>query len=149
MTSLVLLEYDQAGIKQPSRSAVAAATQLGEAHGLVVGKDIQGTAEAAAKLPGLSKVLVADAAEYEHPLAEPIAALMVELAPSYSHLFAAATALSLQRGVVPPTINQETPDPDCDLDYVPNMAREIPVRAAISNSFGFGGQNASLVLTRH
>jgi 3-oxoacyl-[acyl-carrier-protein] synthase II len=63
-------------------------------------------------------------------------------------LEAAATALSLQRGVIPPTINQETPDPDCDLDYVPNTAREIPVRTAISNSFGFGGQNASLVMTR-
>jgi 3-oxoacyl-[acyl-carrier-protein] synthase II len=63
-------------------------------------------------------------------------------------LEAAATALSLQRGVIPPTINQETPDPDCDLDYVPNTAREIPVHTAISNSFGFGGQNASLVLTR-
>jgi 3-oxoacyl-[acyl-carrier-protein] synthase II len=63
-------------------------------------------------------------------------------------LEAAATALSLQRGVVPPTINQETPDPACDLDYVPNTAREIPVKTAISNSFGFGGQNASLVLTR-
>jgi 3-oxoacyl-[acyl-carrier-protein] synthase II len=63
-------------------------------------------------------------------------------------LEAAATALSLQRGVVPPTINQETPDPDCDLDYVPNTAREIPLKTAISNSFGFGGQNASLVLTR-
>ncbi len=63
-------------------------------------------------------------------------------------LEAAATALSLQRGVVPPTINQETPDPECDLDYVPNTAREIPVHTAISNSFGFGGQNASLVMTR-
>ena len=63
-------------------------------------------------------------------------------------LEAAATALSLERGVVPPTINQETPDPDCDLDYVPNTAREIPVHTAISNSFGFGGQNASLVMTR-
>ncbi len=63
-------------------------------------------------------------------------------------LEAAATALSLQKGVIPPTINQETPDPDCDLDYVPNTAREIPVRTAISNSFGFGGQNASLVMTR-
>ena len=63
-------------------------------------------------------------------------------------LEAAATALSLHRGVIPPTINQETPDPDCDLDYVPNTAREIPVHTAISNSFGFGGQNASLVLTR-
>jgi 3-oxoacyl-[acyl-carrier-protein] synthase II len=61
---------------------------------------------------------------------------------------AAATALTLQRGVVPPTINLATPDPECDLDYVPNTSREISVRTAVSNSFGFGGQNASLVLTR-
>jgi 3-oxoacyl-[acyl-carrier-protein] synthase II len=61
---------------------------------------------------------------------------------------AAATALSLERGVVPPTINLATPDPECDLDYVPNTAREIPLHTAISNSFGFGGQNASLVMTR-
>ena len=61
-------------------------------------------------------------------------------------LEAAATAMSLDRGVVPPTINQATPDPDCDLDYVPNTAREIPLKTAISNSFGFGGQNASLVM---
>ncbi len=63
-------------------------------------------------------------------------------------LEAAATALSLERGVIPPTINQAVRDPACDLDYVPNTAREIPVRTAISNSFGFGGQNASLVMTR-
>ncbi len=63
-------------------------------------------------------------------------------------LEAAATALSLQRGVVPPTINHHVRDPDCDLDYVPNTAREIPLRTAISNSFGFGGQNASLVMSR-
>jgi 3-oxoacyl-[acyl-carrier-protein] synthase II len=63
-------------------------------------------------------------------------------------LEAAATALSLERGVVPPTINQATPDPACDLDYVPNTAREIPLRTALSNSFGFGGQNASLVMSR-
>jgi 3-oxoacyl-[acyl-carrier-protein] synthase II len=60
---------------------------------------------------------------------------------------AAATAMSLERGVIPPTINQATPDPECDLDYVPNLAREIPLRHAISNSFGFGGQNASLVMS--
>jgi 3-oxoacyl-[acyl-carrier-protein] synthase II len=60
----------------------------------------------------------------------------------------AATALSLERGVIPPTINLATPDPNCDLDYVPNTAREIPVRVAMSNSFGFGGQNASLVMCR-
>jgi 3-oxoacyl-[acyl-carrier-protein] synthase II len=63
-------------------------------------------------------------------------------------LEAAATAISLDSGVVPPTINLDTPDPACDLDYVPNQARESPLRVAISNSFGFGGQNASLVLTR-
>ncbi len=63
-------------------------------------------------------------------------------------LEAAATAMSLDRGVIPPTINQATPDPGCDLDYVPNTAREKPLKLAISNSFGFGGQNASLVLAR-
>jgi 3-oxoacyl-[acyl-carrier-protein] synthase II len=61
---------------------------------------------------------------------------------------AAATALSLHRGVVPPTINLATPDPECDLDYVPNTSREIPLQTALSNSFGFGGQNASLVMSR-
>jgi 3-oxoacyl-[acyl-carrier-protein] synthase II len=61
---------------------------------------------------------------------------------------AAATALSIERGVVPPTINLATPDPDCDLDYVPNTSREMPLQTALSNSFGFGGQNASLVMTR-
>jgi electron transfer flavoprotein alpha subunit len=93
MASLVLLEHDESGIKQPSRSAVAAAAELGEAHGLVVGQGTQAAAEAASRLPGLSKVLVADAPEYEHILAEPLAALLVALAPSYSHLFAAATAV--------------------------------------------------------
>ncbi len=63
-------------------------------------------------------------------------------------LEAAATALSLERGVIPPTINHVTPDPACDLDYVPNQAREKPMRRAISNSFGFGGQNATLVMAR-
>lgn len=58
------------------------------------------------------------------------------------------TALTLQTGIVPPTINYETPDPDCDLDYVPNVKREADVAAAISESFGFGGMNAVLVLRR-
>jgi nodulation protein E len=55
---------------------------------------------------------------------------------------------ALRDGVVPPTINLEQPDPACDLDYVPNVARQIPVRAALSNSFAFGGLNAVLALKR-
>jgi 3-oxoacyl-[acyl-carrier-protein] synthase II len=61
---------------------------------------------------------------------------------------AGITALAIARGALPPTINYTTPDPDCDLDYVPNQPREVQVEAAISNSFGFGGTNAALVLTR-
>jgi 3-oxoacyl-[acyl-carrier-protein] synthase II len=60
----------------------------------------------------------------------------------------AICALALSRGVVPPTTNYTTPDPDCDLDYVPNTPREVPIRAALSNSFGFGGTNACLALVR-
>ena len=57
-------------------------------------------------------------------------------------------ALTINRGVIAPTINLETPDPDCDLDYTPNVARDATVDVAMSNSFGFGGHNASLVLGR-
>lgn len=60
----------------------------------------------------------------------------------------AACAMSIQSGSVHPTINYETPDPDCDLDYVPNQAREMRVDRAISNSLGFGGHNTSLVIGR-
>jgi 3-oxoacyl-[acyl-carrier-protein] synthase II len=59
---------------------------------------------------------------------------------------AIATALALKEGILPPTINQEHPDPACDLDYVPNQARRVSVRAALSNSFGFGGHNATIAL---
>jgi len=57
---------------------------------------------------------------------------------------AVATAMTIKEGIIPPTINYEHPDPDCDLDYVPNKAVEYPVKVAISNSFGFGGTNACL-----
>jgi 3-oxoacyl-[acyl-carrier-protein] synthase II len=60
----------------------------------------------------------------------------------------AITALALHHGILPPTINYEKPDPECDLDYVPNTARPAAVRHALSNSFGFGGTNASLVLSK-
>lgn len=55
-----------------------------------------------------------------------------------------ACALAIKQGVVPPTINLQTPDPECDLDYVPNTAREMPVNAIVNNSFGFGGHNATI-----
>jgi 3-oxoacyl-[acyl-carrier-protein] synthase II len=52
----------------------------------------------------------------------------------------------MQRGIVPPTINLETPDPQCDIDLVPNKAREAKLKAVMSNSFGFGGHNVSLAM---
>jgi len=55
------------------------------------------------------------------------------------------SVLAISRGVIPPTINYETPDPECDLDYVPNTPREATVRVVMSNSFGFGGTNATLI----
>lgn len=71
------------------------------------------------------------------------------------HLLGAAGAIesvvclmTLNEGIVPPTINYETPDPDCDLDVVPNVARKADVKVALSNSFGFGGHNASLAFRR-
>jgi 3-oxoacyl-[acyl-carrier-protein] synthase II len=61
---------------------------------------------------------------------------------------AAVSILALGRGVLPPTINQTTPDPECDLDYVPNQAREVRVNAVMSNSLGFGGTNTVLIFRR-
>jgi 3-oxoacyl-[acyl-carrier-protein] synthase II len=71
------------------------------------------------------------------------------------HLLGASGALEavicvkvIQNGVLPPTINYETPDPECDLDYVPNQARLLPVKHLMSNSFGFGGHNATIILSQ-
>ena len=71
------------------------------------------------------------------------------------HLIAAAGAteviislLAIRDQVLPPTINYDTPDPNCDLDYIPHVARKAPCRTVVSNSFGFGGQNITLVVRR-
>jgi 3-oxoacyl-[acyl-carrier-protein] synthase II len=61
---------------------------------------------------------------------------------------AVVTVLALHHGILPPTVNYDTPDPECDLDYVPNVARKVQVEAAISNGFGFGGTNATLAFRR-
>ena len=58
------------------------------------------------------------------------------------------SVLAIRDGVAPPTTNYHTPDPDCDLDYVPNTARKLAIESALSNSFGFGGTNGSLIFRR-
>ena len=93
MAVLVLIDHENGLLKQPSRSAVAAATKLGEVHALVAGVGVAAAADATAKLPGVTKVLKADAPAYGHALAEPLAALLVGLAGEYSHLLAASTAV--------------------------------------------------------
>jgi len=93
MPALVLLDHENGKIKQPSRSAVAAASKLGEVHALIAGHGVDAAAQAAAKLPGVTKVHVADAPQYGHALAEPLAALLAAMADHHDHLFAAATAI--------------------------------------------------------
>ena len=63
-------------------------------------------------------------------------------------LEAVISLMAMQEGVLPPTINQETKDPECDLDYIPNVAREKKVDAVMSNSFGFGGTNGVVIFKR-
>jgi electron transfer flavoprotein alpha subunit len=93
MASLVLLDHENGEIKQPSRSAVAAASKLGEVHVLVAGHGVDAAATAAAKLAGVTKVHVADTPALAHALAEPLAALLVQMAGHHDHLFAASTAI--------------------------------------------------------
>jgi electron transfer flavoprotein alpha subunit len=92
MTTLLLAEHDNKTLKDATHKALTAAAALGgEVHVLVAGQGCRGVAEAAAKLAGVTKVLLADGAIYGHMLAEPVAALVVSLAPSYDAVVAAAT----------------------------------------------------------
>jgi len=92
MTTLLIAEHDNKSLKDATAKALTAATALGgDVHVLVAGKDCGAVAQAAAKLKGVAKVLVADAAPYEHMLAEPVAALIVSLAQQYDAIVAPAT----------------------------------------------------------
>jgi len=92
MATLLLAEHDNKSLKDATAKALTAAKALGgDVHVLVAGKDARGVADAAAKLDGVGKVLIADGASYEHMLAEPLAALLVSLAPGYDAIVAAAT----------------------------------------------------------
>ncbi len=92
MAVLILADHDGSAVSQPTRSAVAAAQSLGEIHLLVLGEGAAGASASAAALPGVAKVLLAEDAALAHRLAEPVAALLVSLAPGYSHLLAPASA---------------------------------------------------------
>src|SRR5437763_14433177 len=92
MTTLLIAEHDNATLKDATSKALTAAKELGaDVHVLVAGKGCRAVAEAAAKLDGVGKVLIADGASYEHMLAEPLAALIVSIAPAYGAIVAAAT----------------------------------------------------------
>ena len=92
MTTLLIAEHDNASLKDATAKALNAARQLGgDVHVLVAGKDYAAAADSAAKLDGVAKVLVADADNYANALAEPLAALIVSLAPNFDAIVAAAT----------------------------------------------------------
>lgn len=91
MTVLVLAEHDNATLRAATLNAITAAAQLGDTHLLVAGHNCRGVAEAGARINGVVKVLLVDDARYAHPLAEPLAALLLKLASGYSHLLASAT----------------------------------------------------------
>jgi 3-oxoacyl-[acyl-carrier-protein] synthase II len=94
----------------------------------------------------IKQALGADA--YRTPVSS-IKSMMGHLIAAAGSVEAITCLLAIRDGVIPPTMNYQTPDPECDLDYVPNASRQAPVQTALSNSFGFGGQNISLIFSAH
>ena len=98
MTTLLVAEHDNKTLKDATNKALTAAKAIGgDVHVLVAGKDCKAAAEAASKLDGVKKVLMADGAPYEHQLAEPLAALIVSLAGNYDAIVAPATTTGRSR----------------------------------------------------
>ncbi len=164
MTSLLLAEHDNATLKDATNKALTAAKELGgDVHILVAGKGCRAVAEAAAKLDGVKKVLLADGASYEHMLAEPLAALIVGLAPNYDALVAGSTTTG--KNVMPRVaalldvmqVSDITkvlgPDTFERLIYAGNAVQQvrskdkkkvITVRTATFQPSGAGGQSAPI-----
>ena len=102
--------------------------------------------EGAAGMDVLSAEDVTIAPGARHAVASGLA---VAIPPGYEIQVRPRSGLALKHGIIPPTINYRIPDPDCDLDYVPNTPRDHKVRRTLSNSFGFGGQNISLIFSEY
>jgi electron transfer flavoprotein alpha subunit len=164
MTTLLLAEHDNQSLKDATNKALTAAKALGQPmHVLVAGKGARAVADAAAKLDGVAKVLHADAPAYEHMLAEPLAALLVSLAPSYEAIVAAATttgknvmpriAALLDVMQVSDIVKVVTPDTFERLIYAGNAVQTvrtkdktkvITVRTSTFQATGEGGATAQV-----
>jgi electron transfer flavoprotein alpha subunit len=136
MPILLLAEHDNAAVKPATLNAVTAAAKIGgEIHVLVAGHNCRAAAEAAAQIPGIAKVLLGDDAAYAHGLAENLAALLVKLAPGYSHVLAATTAVSksalpraaalLDVAQISDIIGVEPPDTFVRLTYAGNAVTTV------------------------
>jgi 3-oxoacyl-[acyl-carrier-protein] synthase II len=130
--SCLKMAFNQAGVRPEDVNYI-------NAHG--TSTEVNDKVETAA-----IKTMFGEAA-YKCPISS-TKSMMGHLIAAAGSVEAIACLLSIRDGVLPPTMNYETPDPECDLDYIPNEAREAPVSIALSNSFGFGGQNVSLILSR-
>lgn len=130
--SCLKMAFNQAGVRPEDVNYI-------NAHG--TSTEVNDKVETAA-----IKTMFGEAA-YKCPISS-TKSMMGHLIAAAGSVEAIACLLAIRDGVLPPTMNYETPDPECDLDYIPNEAREAPVSIALSNSFGFGGQNVSLILSR-